>query len=76
MGTACVLLRPMWTRRLDLKQHLRACQVALIKTHYYGGIKKYQWLVAYGLHGVVVLADGRIVPVAWVKRRRAGVDGP
>jgi aspartyl aminopeptidase len=54
------------TPRLDLKQHPlhEACQVALMKTHYYGGIKKYQWLARpMALHGVVVLADGRIVPV-------------
>ena len=33
--------------------------MALLKTHYYGGIKKYQWpALPLALHGVVVRADG------------------
>jgi len=33
--------------------------IALFKTHYYGGIKKYQWAnIPLALHGVVVLKDG------------------
>ncbi|MFW6143191.1 MAG: aminopeptidase, partial [Desulfovermiculus sp.] len=34
------------TPRLDFKQHplYEACDLALAKTHYYGGIRKYQWL--------------------------------
>lgn len=54
------------TPHLDLKQHPlhESCQVALMKTHYYGGIKKYQWLAKpLALHGVVVLTDGQVVPV-------------
>jgi aspartyl aminopeptidase len=36
----------------------------LFKTHYYGGIRKYQWLaVPLELHGVVALADGTSVRV-------------
>ncbi len=36
--------------------------LALLKTHYYGGIKKYQWTaIPLALEGVVVLADGRTV---------------
>lgn len=47
--------------RLDLKQHplYEDNEVALFKTHYYGGIKKYQWTaMPLALHGVVVKADG------------------
>lgn len=54
------------TPHLDLKQHPlhEECRVALMKTHYYGGIKKYQWLVRpLALHGVVVRTDGQVVPV-------------
>lgn len=37
---------------------------AFFKTHYYGGIKKYQWTtVPLAIHGVVTLADGRTVDV-------------
>ena len=52
--------------RLDLKQ----CPVyedggmAFFKTHYYGGIRKYQWVtVPLALHGVIVKADGSTVRV-------------
>ncbi|WP_461210365.1 aminopeptidase [Desulfocurvus sp. DL9XJH121] len=54
------------TPRLDLKQHplYEACSVGLAKTHYYGGIRKYQWLARpLALHGVVVRADGQTVRV-------------
>lgn len=47
--------------RLDLKGRplYEADGIALLKTHYYGGIKKYQWLaLPLALHGVVVKADG------------------
>ncbi len=52
--------------RLDLKpQPLYEEEgMALFKTHYYGGIKKYQWLsVPLALHGVVVKVDGRVIPI-------------
>ncbi len=52
--------------RLDLKpQPLYEEEgLALLKTHYYGGIKKYQWLsVPLALHGVVVKADGTAISV-------------
>jgi aspartyl aminopeptidase len=48
--------------RLDLKQHplYEETDLAFLKTHYYGGIKKYQWLARpLSLHGTVVLVDGR-----------------
>ena len=47
--------------RLDLKQVplYESDGVALGKTHYYGGIKKYQWTtIPLALHGTVVLGDG------------------
>ncbi|HPF20097.1 MAG TPA: aminopeptidase [Syntrophomonas sp.] len=53
--------------RLDLKPHpaYEADGMALFKTHYYGGIKKYQWLaIPLALHGVVVKKDGRIIEVS------------
>ncbi len=52
--------------RLDLKQNplYEDQEIALFKTHYYGGIKKYQWVaIPLSLHGVVVKADGEIVTV-------------
>lgn len=54
------------TPHLDLKQHPlhEECQVALMKTHYYGGLKKYQWLARpLALHGTIVDMDGRVIPV-------------
>ena len=47
--------------RLDLKPNplYEDGEMALLKTHYYGGIKKYQWpALPLALHGVVVRADG------------------
>ncbi len=47
--------------RLDLKQNpvYEDSNLCYFKTHYYGGIKKYQWLtVPLELHGIVVLKDG------------------
>ncbi len=46
--------------RIDLKQVplYEDCDLALFKTHYYGGIKKYQWAaMPLSLHGVIVRAD-------------------
>ena len=53
--------------RLDLKQTplYEDSELALLKTHYYGGIKKYQWTVLpLALHGVVVRKDGSTVQIA------------
>jgi len=47
--------------RLDLKQNplYEEVDLALLRTHYYGGIKKYQWLaMPLAIHGVVVKPDG------------------
>ena len=52
--------------RLDLKPNplYESNELALFKTHYYGGIKKYQWTaVPLALHGVVVLKDGTVKDV-------------
>lgn len=52
--------------RLDLKQNplYEDNELALFKTHYYGGIKKYQWTtIPLALHGVIIKADGTSVPV-------------
>ncbi len=53
--------------RLDLKQNplYEADEMAFLKTHYYGGIRKYQWVtIPLELHGVVALKDGSVVKVA------------
>jgi len=50
--------------RLDLKQYplYEETDLALLKTHYYGGIKKYQWLARpLAIHGVILKADGTSV---------------
>ena len=50
--------------RLDLKPRpvYEDVDLAFLKTHYYGGIKKYQWLSRpLALHGHVVKDDGRVV---------------
>lgn len=52
--------------RLDLKQNplYEEFELAYMKTHYYGGIKKYQWAsIPLALHGVVVLSNGEKVKV-------------
>ncbi len=52
--------------RLDLKQHTvyENTGFGYLKTHYYGGIRKYQWAtIPLALHGVVVKADGTSVDV-------------
>ncbi|MDE7087658.1 MAG: aminopeptidase [Clostridia bacterium] len=52
--------------RLDLKPNpvFEDGGLAFLKTHYYGGIKKYQWLtVPLALHGVAVLRGGKKVDV-------------
>lgn len=52
--------------RLDLKQNplYEDTDLAMLKTHYYGGIKKYQWAtLPLAIHGVFVKKDGTIVNV-------------
>jgi aspartyl aminopeptidase len=53
--------------RLDLKQRplYEDSELAYFKTHYYGGIKKYQWTaVPLALHGVIIKADLTTVSVS------------
>ncbi len=52
--------------RMDLKPNplYEDSEIAYFKTHYYGGIKKYQWVtVPLALHGVVYRKDGEVVTV-------------
>ncbi len=52
--------------RLDLKQHplYENDGVAYFKTHYYGGIRKYQWAtIPLAIHGTVVKANGQSVDI-------------
>ncbi len=53
--------------RLDLKQNplYEDGEMALLDTHYYGGIKKYQWAaIPLALHGVVAKKDGTVIELA------------
>ncbi len=53
--------------RLDLKQNplYESTGMALLKTHYYGGIKKYQWTaMPLALHGVIFTKDGNKVTLS------------
>ena len=52
--------------RLDVKPNplYEDGEIAYLKTHYYGGIKKYQWpTIALALHGVICRKDGSTVDV-------------
>ena len=52
--------------RLDIKQNplYEANDFALLDTHYYGGIKNYQWTaLPLALHGVVATTDGEVIEV-------------
>jgi len=55
--------------RLDLKQNPvyedSDTRMALLRTHYYGGIKKYQWAtIPLALHGKVVLGNGKEIDIS------------
>lgn len=52
--------------RLDIKQNplFEDGELAFLDTHYYGGIKKYQWVaIPLALHGTVVKKDGTVVDI-------------
>ena len=52
--------------RIDLKQNplYESFDFALLDTHYYGGVKKYQWVtIPLALHGVVAKKDGTVVDI-------------
>lgn len=54
------------TCRLDVKQNplYEDGGLAYLDTHYYGGIKKYQWVtLPLAMHGVVVKKDGRVMDI-------------
>ena len=53
--------------RLDLKQNplYESDEMAFLKTHYYGGIRKYQWVtIPLELHGVIALKSGEVIRVS------------
>ncbi len=53
--------------RIDIKQIplYEETEMAFLDTHYYGGIKKYQWVtLPLAIHGVFVKKDGTAVPVS------------
>ncbi len=53
--------------RLDLKQRplYEEVDLTFLKTHYYGGIKKFQWLARpLAIHGRIIKADGDFVDIA------------
>lgn len=52
--------------RIDVKQNplYEDTELAYLDTHYYGGIKKYQWVtLPLALHGVVVKKDGSVIDI-------------
>ena len=52
--------------RMDVKQNplYEDTELAYLDTHYYGGIKKYQWVtLPLAIHGVIVKKDGEVVDV-------------
>ena len=52
--------------RIDLKPHplYQEANLGFFKTHYYGGIKKYQWsTIPLAIHGLVVLNDGKKINI-------------
>jgi len=52
--------------RIDLKQRplYEEAQLAMLKTHYYGGVRKYQWVaIPLAMHGVIIKKDGETVRV-------------
>lgn len=52
--------------RIDIKQNplYEDTELAYLDTHYYGGIKKYQWVtIPLAIHGVVVKKDGTVLEI-------------
>lgn len=61
-----ILVAHVDSPRLDLKQVplYEKADMAYFKTHYYGGIKKYQWVaMPLAMHGVVAKKDGTLVNI-------------
>ncbi|MDR0197205.1 MAG: aminopeptidase [Oscillospiraceae bacterium] len=66
-GGANIVAAHIDSPRIDLKQNpvFEDGELAFLKTHYYGGIKKYQWTaIPLALHGVIVKSDGKTVTVS------------
>ncbi len=52
--------------RLDIKQNplYEDTEIAYLDTHYYGGIKKYQWVtIPLAIHGVIAKKDGSVIDI-------------
>ena len=64
MSAGCVIVAAhVDSPKIDLKQVplYEDSELAFFKTHYYGGIKKYQWTaIPLELHGVVALKNGEV----------------
>ncbi|NLC73444.1 MAG: aminopeptidase [Ruminococcaceae bacterium] len=67
MSAGCVIVAAhVDSPKIDLKQVplYEDSELAFFKTHYYGGIKKYQWTaIPLELHGVVALKNGEVIDV-------------
>ena len=66
-GGMSILCAHIDSPRLDVKQNplYEDTDLVYLDTHYYGGIKKYQWVaIPLALHGVVALKDGSVVDVS------------
>ena len=63
--------------RLDIKQNplFEDTDFAYLDTHYYGGIKKYQWVtLPLSIHGVVVKKDGTVIDVVIGEKNTGSVS--
>ena len=66
-GGMSILCAHIDSPRLDVKQNplYEDTDLAYLDTHYYGGVKKYQWVtLPLALHGVIVKTDGTIQEVS------------
>ena len=65
-GGMSILCAHIDSPRLDIKQNplYEDTDLAYLDTHYYGGVKKYQWVaLPMAMHGVIVKKDGTVVNV-------------
>ena len=66
-GGMSILCAHIDSPRLDVKQNplYEDTDLAYLDTHYYGGVKKYQWVtLPLAMHGVVAKKDGSIVEIS------------
>ena len=66
-GGMSILCAHIDSPRLDIKQNplYEDTDLAYLDTHYYGGVKKYQWVtLPLAMHGVVAKKDGSIVEIS------------